>query len=155
VLVIGPVFVRALVAFLALPGVFAILVPILWLRGVSHTVVVHPAGLVLLAIGFAALLACVRDFYVAGKGTLAPWSPPQRLVTVGLYRYTRNPMYVAVTTILFGWASAFEVPGLFVYALVVAMAFHVRVVTAEEPFLARTHGAAWERYRTSVPRWVW
>lgn len=35
---------------------------------------------------------------------LAPWDPPKRLVIVGLYRFVRNPMYVAVLTILMGWA---------------------------------------------------
>ena len=63
------------------------------------------------------------------------------LVVVGLYRYTRNPMYVAVTLILLGWALGFGVPGQFVYAVVVAVAFHLRVVLGEEPWLARTYGA--------------
>ena len=50
------------------------------------------------------LLWCVRDFYVSGRGTLAPLDPPKRVVIVGLYRFVRNPMYVAVLTILVGWA---------------------------------------------------
>ena len=146
--------VRALVAFLVLPGVVAILVPVTWLWRAGRTSVVHPSGVVLLALGFAALLRCVRDFYVSGKGTLAPWAPPRELVVVGLYRWSRNPMYVAVTLVNLGWALAFGVPGLFVYALVLAIGFHVRVVVAEEPFLARTHGAAWQEYARRVRRWI-
>jgi protein-S-isoprenylcysteine O-methyltransferase Ste14 len=108
-----------------------------------------------LIAGFLALIWCVRDFYVAGKGTLAPWAPPVRVVVVGLYRYTRNPMYVAVTLILLGWAVAFWSRGLFVYCIAVVIAFHLRVVFGEEPWLARTHGEQWQQYAKRVPRWFW
>lgn len=147
-------FLRAVVAFLALPGVIAILVPVTWLALAGRTRVEHPLGLVLLALGFAGLLRCVRDFYVAGKGTLAPWAPPRELVVVGLYRFSRNPMYVAVTAINLGWGVTFGVPAIVVYALVVAVGFHLRVVLNEEPFLARTHGAVWSAYAQRVRRWL-
>jgi protein-S-isoprenylcysteine O-methyltransferase Ste14 len=148
-------FAQALLAFIALPGVFAVAVPITWLWASSHTWLVQPLGLVPLLAGFLALLWCVRDFYISGKGTLAAWVPPAHLVVVGLYRYTRNPMYVAVTLILLGWALGFGVPGQFVYAVIVAAAFHLRVVLGEEPWLARTDGAQWEHYSSRVPRWFW
>jgi protein-S-isoprenylcysteine O-methyltransferase Ste14 len=148
-------FARALLAFLALPGVVAFAVPVAWLVASTHTRLVQPLGLLPLVVGSFALLWCVRDFYVSGQGTLAPWSPPVHLVVVGLYRYTRNPMYVAVTLILVGWALSFGLPGLWVYAIVVAIAFHLRVVLGEEPWLARTHGARWEEYASRVPRWFW
>jgi protein-S-isoprenylcysteine O-methyltransferase Ste14 len=148
-------FAKALLAFLALPGVVAFAVPIAWLVAADRTEVVQPLGLVALVLGCLGLAWCVRDFYVQGKGTLAPWSPPANLVVVGLYRYTRNPMYVAVTLILLGWAISFGVPGLFVYVVVVAIAFHLRVVLGEEPWLAATHGARWHEYAQRVPRWFW
>ena len=116
---------------------------------------VQPWGLLPLVAGFGALLWCVRDFYVLGKGTVAPWSPPAHLVVVGLYRYTRNPIYVAVTLALLGWALSFGSPGLFIYAVAVAVGFHLRVVFGEEPWLSRTHGAEWEKYVSRVPRWFW
>ncbi len=144
---------RALVAFAALPGVIAFAVPVTWLMRGSHTRVVQPFGLLPLLLGGFALLWCVRDFYVRGKGTLAPWAPPAHLVIVGLYRWSRNPMYVAVILILVGWAGAFGVPGLFLYAAAVAVGFHLRVVLAEEPWLARVHGVEWQEYCRRVPRW--
>jgi protein-S-isoprenylcysteine O-methyltransferase Ste14 len=146
-------FARALLAFLALPGVVAFAIPIAWLVASSHAQLVQPLGLAPLVVGSLALLWCVRDFYVSGKGTLAPWAPPMHLVVVGLYRYTRNPMYVAVCLILVGWAWSFGLPGLWVYAIIVAIAFHLRVVLGEEPWLARNHGARWQEYASRVPRW--
>ena len=144
-------FWRALFAFVALPGLFAFVVPWLMRPRASD---VRPVGLAPLVVGIVLLLWCVRDFYVAGKGTLAPWSPPKNLVTVGLYRYSRNPMYVAVLMILVGWALAFGSSGLWIYAAAVAVAFHLRVVLYEEPWLARTHADAFAAYRARVRRWL-
>jgi protein-S-isoprenylcysteine O-methyltransferase Ste14 len=146
-------FARAVLAFLALPGLIAFAAPVGWLVARSHTELVQPLGLAPLLIGTVGLLWCVRDFYVSGKGTLAPWAPPANLVVVGLFRYTRNPIYVSVTLILLGWAVSFALPGLYIYAIIVAVAFHLRVVFAEEPWLARTHGAKWREYAARVPRW--
>jgi len=146
---------RALLAFLALPGVVAIALPAWFaasnLRAGGRF---HAVGLLPLAAGIVLLLWCVRDFYVTGKGTLAPWSPPKHLVTTGLYRYSRNPMYVAVAVMLIGWALAFMSRTLAMYAGIVILAFHFRVLLNEEPFLARTHGAQWDEYRARVPRWL-
>ena len=146
---------RALFAFLALPGVVAIAVPA-WMTGnaLRAGTRLHPVGLLPLLVGFALLVWCAREFYVAGKGTLAPWSPPRHLVTSGLYRYSRNPMYVAVAMMLAGWALAFASSTIAIYAGFVIGAFHLRVVYGEEPWLARTHGAAWDEYRSRVPRWL-
>jgi protein-S-isoprenylcysteine O-methyltransferase Ste14 len=146
---------RAMVAFLALPGLFAIALPA-WLasRSLRAGAGFHAFGVLLLVAGLLLLLWCVREFYVAGKGTLAPWTPPRHLVTTGLYRYTRNPMYVAVAVMLVGWALSFMSAPLATYALIVIVAFHLRVVFGEEPWLASTHGAQWEEYRARVPRWL-
>ncbi len=146
-------FTRAVIAFLALPGVVAFLVPGAWI-GLAHLPLQWPAGMIPIILGTASLLWCVRDFYVAGKGTLAPWAPPQELVVVGLYRHSRNPMYVAVALILLGWAVAFRSYGLLLYALAVMAAFYLRVVFGEEPWLARTHGSAWQQYSRRVRRWL-
>jgi protein-S-isoprenylcysteine O-methyltransferase Ste14 len=144
---------RALLAFLALPGMVAFVIPAWWLNRLGHEEIAHPFGFLPFALGVLGLLWCVRDFYVAGKGTLAPWSPPKNLVKVGLYRYSRNPMYVSVALILLGWSIAFASRTLSTYTLIVVIAFHLRVVLGEEPWLARTHGSEWEEYVKRVPRW--
>jgi protein-S-isoprenylcysteine O-methyltransferase Ste14 len=143
-------FLRAIVAFLALPVTAAFLVP--WLLRPEQPPVA--GGVPMLALGVILLLWCVREFYIAGQGTLAPWAPPTQLVTSGPYRVSRNPMYVAVLLILCGWALTFPSRPLWVYAAFVALAFHLRVVFHEEPWLARKHGAAWLAYRASVLRWI-
>jgi protein-S-isoprenylcysteine O-methyltransferase Ste14 len=148
------VFWRALLAFVALPGTVAIAVPWVWVTA-SGRALACPWALAVLALGLVLLLWCVRDFYVAGKGTLAPWQPPVSLVVVGLYRYSRNPMYVGVTTMLVGWALSFASAGLLLYALAIWLAFELRVIFGEEPWLARTFGDAWSQYVRQVPRWFW
>jgi protein-S-isoprenylcysteine O-methyltransferase Ste14 len=150
-----PVLWRALFAFLALPGVVAFAVP-LWL-GFSESAregrgLWYPGWPSVLA-GVALLLACVREFYVAGRGTLAPWDPPRKLVTSGPYRFSRNPMYIAVIAVLLGWTALFRSRTLLIYALVTALAVHLRVILVEEPWARRTFGAHWENYRSRVPRW--
>ena len=145
-------FASALAAFLILPGMIAFVVPLLWIRPEGSPFLWRGAPVV--AIGAALLFWCIRDFYVTGKGTLAPWAPPKRLVIVGLYRFSRNPMYLAVLTILLGWTLAFDSRSLALYTVVVAILFHFRVIINEEPFLARTHGDEWIAYRGAVRRWL-
>jgi protein-S-isoprenylcysteine O-methyltransferase Ste14 len=148
------VFLRALAAFLILPGMVAFAVPWLiahydpWLAYASN------GGLVLLLIGVLVLFWCIRDFYVAGKGTLAPWEPPQQLVDVGLYKFSRNPMYIAVLIIIAGWAAYTGSHFVLVYGFAWAIIFHRRVVVYEEPWLENTFGADWQRYQRLVPRWL-
>src|SRR5271169_5983261 len=145
---------RALFAFLVLPGIVAFAVPLALLGERLNIFSPRPLGLLSFIAGVILLLWCTVVFYVSGRGTLAPWSPPQQLVAVGPYRFSRNPMYVGVTLILSGWAVLFWSSALTVYAAMVLLAFHVRVVTGEEPWLKRTFGADWESYRAKVPRWL-
>jgi protein-S-isoprenylcysteine O-methyltransferase Ste14 len=151
---VNALFVRALFAFLALPGIVAFAAPLLVFKRTWPPVGWAWIGAVVLAVGFVLLAMTVRDFYVLGRGTLAPWSPPTRLVVAGLYRFSRNPMYVGVLCIVLGWAILFRSGSLAVYAAALAVVFHVRVVWGEEPWLARTHGAEWQAYAARVPRWM-
>lgn len=144
---------RALISFLALPGLVAFVVPFLLIRGDLDWVELRPIGVVVFAVGVLLLLWCVRDFYASGRGTLAPWDPPRRLVVVGLYRYVRNPMYVGVLTIVAGWALLASSRTVAIYAALLAIGFHLRVIGYEEPWLARTFGEDWVRYREAVSRW--
>ena len=147
-------YLRAVVAFLALPGVVAGVVPALLAASDEHRRGGWGIGFALLALGMILLLWCVRDFFVSGRGTLAPWEPPKRLVVVGLYRFVRNPMYLAVLIVLLGWSlgtGSYLIAG---YAVIVAIGFHLRVLLYEEPWLRRQFGTEWETYFSSVRRWL-
>jgi protein-S-isoprenylcysteine O-methyltransferase Ste14/pimeloyl-ACP methyl ester carboxylesterase len=146
-------FGRALLAFLLLPGLIAFAVPLLLASPAGWRRPFSLIALVPLVAGLVLLFWCIRNFYIAGKGTLAPWDPPRNLVILGPYRRSRNPMYVAVGLVLLGWAIGFRSWGLLFYAMAVVIAFHLRVVFGEEPWLARTHPTHWERYAARVPRW--
>jgi protein-S-isoprenylcysteine O-methyltransferase Ste14 len=147
-------FVRALLAFLFLPGLAAIAAPPVialfdpW-RGERRDYCV-----VVMIAGAFVLLWCVRDFYVSGKGTLAPWDPPKRLVVVGLYRYLRNPMYVGVLLLVLGWSLFLASALVAGYFAALALVFHIRVVKYEEPWLRSSFPEAWPSYSAGVGRWL-
>ena len=147
-------FLSALFAFLALPGLFALLLPpiIAYLDPWRGRLWV--GGYPILAAGALVLLWCVWDFYVSGKGTLAPWDPPKHLVVVGLYRHVRNPMYLGVVLLVLGWALALCSPLVGGYTAVLATFFHIRVVTGEEPWLSLQFPSQWAEYAAAVPRWL-
>jgi len=145
---------RAVAAFVALPGVVAFAVPLV-IATQAQRPVQHPAtALIALSLGTLLLLWCVREFYVTGRGTLAPWDPPQRLVTTGPYRLSRNPMYLGVLAILAGWCLLWGSRALLYYALGTLCVFYLRVRLAEEPWAAARFGAEWQVYRARVPRWL-
>jgi len=151
----GSLFVKALLALLTIPVIFAGVIPIAlssadpW-RGVGY----QGAGVIGITIGLVILLWCVRDFYVSGKGTLAPWAPPKKLVIVGLYRYTRNPMYIGVLIIVAGIALFSASPYVALYLLFFAFVFHLRVVLNEENWLSENFSDEWVKYKAEVSRWV-
>jgi protein-S-isoprenylcysteine O-methyltransferase Ste14 len=107
-----------------------------------------------LAVGLSMLLECFARFAIEGIGTPAPVFPTERLVVRGLYRYVRNPMYLAVVSIVLGEALMLASPALVVYAAGLALGFHLFVVLYEEPTLRRTHGAAYAAFCARVPRWL-
>ena len=147
-------FARALFAFLVLPFTIGFVIPLFvieprWRERPFELLALGP-----LVAGALLLLTCVREFYVSGKGTLAPWSPPVHLVTSGPYQFSRNPMYFAMTALMLGWAWAFYSMPLLWYALFMIAAFHARILLGEEPRLARVFGHQWAAYRAHVPRWI-
>lgn len=136
---------------LLLPAITLFWIPsLLWPRGAS----LRWVGIPLIAVGATILAACIFGFAATGRGTLAPIDPPRRLVTSGLYRYVRNPMYVGGLLVLLGQAVAFRSVSLLVYALAWWLAVHLFIVLYEEPHLAGVFGAEYDNYRRAVPRWI-
>jgi protein-S-isoprenylcysteine O-methyltransferase Ste14 len=111
------------------------------------------AGGVFIAAGVVVLVQAFVRFVVEGIGTPAPVAPTQRLVVGGLYRYVRNPMYLAVVTTILGQALALAQPVLLGYAVAVGAAMVGFVHGYEEPTLARQFGEQYQAYRRAVPAW--
>ncbi len=110
-------------------------------------------ALVLLAAGAAGYFWCLWEFAATGRGTPAPIDPPRHLVMRGPYRFVRNPIYVSVVAVVLGWAAYFHSTEVFLYAIVLAGAFHLFVVGVEEPTLQRKFGDSYTHYRHTVRRW--
>ncbi len=147
-------FLRALFAFLAVPVSVTGLLPFVLCLYDPFKGQGHLYGLIFSGIGIIILLWCVHDFYVIGKGTLAPWDPPKKLVTVGLYRYVRNPMYVGVFFILSGWITLTASPFIGSFTLFLLFGFYLRVKFYEEPWAELNFGSEWLTYKKNVPRWL-
>ncbi|MGP4007339.1 methyltransferase family protein [Streptomyces sp. 4N124] len=142
--------------FLALaPGTVALLLP-WWLtdwRAGDWWPPVRLLGLVPLAAGAAVLLSAFTRFVVEGLGTPAPVAPTEHLVVGGLYRFVRNPMYVAVDATIAGQALLLARPVLFWYGAFAGLGMWAFARWYEEPALAGRFGAEYERYRRAVPGW--
>jgi protein-S-isoprenylcysteine O-methyltransferase Ste14 len=147
---------RSFLAVLSLPFIVVVIVPaiLVTIEGRSAPTGVYWIGLLPAACGMLISGSCIRVFATAGHGTLAPWDPPTRFVVNGLYRWVRNPMYIGVLLILAGAAIGWRSLALAVYAGLVALAFHRRVVMAEEPRLQARFGEEFEVYARHVNRWV-
>ena len=146
------------VFFLVGPGIVAGLIP-WWLTGwrvrepVPYWAPMRVLGVILLAAGLFALVQAFVRFVVEGLGTPAPIAAPERLVVGGLYRYVRNPMYVAVLTVIVGQALILGQLVLLPYAAAFWVITAAFVRWYEEPALTRRLGADYEAYRRAVPAW--
>ena len=112
------------------------------------------AGLILIGAGLVVVLEAFARFAWEGFGTPAPVAPTRTLVVRGFYRFVRNPMYVAVSALIFGQAILFGSWGVTVYGLVIAAAFDTFVRLYEEPTLRRTYGDEYTAYCDATPRWL-
>ncbi|MBX7220769.1 MAG: hypothetical protein K1Y36_12540 [Blastocatellia bacterium] len=152
-------FLRSLFFTLLFPGTVTVGIPV-WLL-VSGRSWNFPAaawtwlpGAILLVAGMLGLLRCIWEFYAVGKGTLAPVDPPKVLVVQGLYRFVRNPMYVAVLTVLLGETMFFHSAALLLEAALFWLVTHLFVIFYEEPALSRMFGESYASYRQQVNRWL-
>ena len=140
---------------LVVPGTVAVFVPLLIAQNRSPASgPTFAFALALFAAGGAIYARCVWDFATFGRGTPAPIDAPKKLVIRGLYRYTRNPMYVGVLAVILGWAVLFQAATLVIYALFLGICFHLFVVFYEERHLRREFGSEYDDYCTQVSRWM-
>jgi protein-S-isoprenylcysteine O-methyltransferase Ste14 len=110
-------------AILLLPGVMTVVIPatILCFTGIRWpsfpwNIVLAIMGSILIVLGLSLMVWTNRLFATIGRGTLAPWNPPRKLVVQGVYRHVRNPMMTGVFCILLGEAAFFGSLPLLVYS---------------------------------------
>jgi protein-S-isoprenylcysteine O-methyltransferase Ste14 len=145
-------------AFLVVPVVVGGLGP--WLLTRWHVRGGGPAwlplrilGVVMIVVGAGVLLHAFVRFVAEGAGTPAPVAPTERLVVGGLYRYVRNPMYLAVAAVIIGQGMVLAQLGVLAYAVAFIAVVAVFVHLYEEPALQRQFGVDYTNYRQAVPRW--
>jgi protein-S-isoprenylcysteine O-methyltransferase Ste14 len=155
------IVIRHLLAIAALPLVVTVAIPIwvarrngtvLPLGGGALELLVQAAGIALLAIGLTLFFSSLRRFATEGKGTLAPWDPPRRLVVHGPYRYVRNPMISGVIFILFAESALLLSVPHAQWALTFLVINLVYIPLLEEPQLRARFGESYEEYCRHVPR---
>ena len=111
-------------------------------------------GGLMIAGGVGVMLYCTGLFARVGRGTPIPAAPPENLVIRGLYRYSRNPIYVADVTVWFGIFLLQGHAALLLYAVIATTAVELAIVLWEEPGLVRRFGSDYDAYRARVPRWL-
>jgi protein-S-isoprenylcysteine O-methyltransferase Ste14 len=111
-------------------------------------------GGALITLGIIGLLDSFSRFALQGLGTPAPVLPTRRLVITGLYRYVRNPMYLAVVITILGQGVLLGSLPLLAYGGLVWVLFHMFVLVYEEPTLGASFGSEYKAFCAEVPRWV-
>jgi len=111
-------------------------------------------GGALLTLGVIGLLDSFVRFALQGIGTPAPVFPTRHLVITGLYRYVRNPMYVAVLLTILGQSLILGNRALLGYGGLVFVLFYGFVLAYEEPTMRASFGSEYQSYCAEVPRWI-
>jgi protein-S-isoprenylcysteine O-methyltransferase Ste14 len=147
-----------------LPITVAILVPLLilfltswmpgWLLIFPLNYLAISLSILLILGGLYLLGSTIRMFARIGQGTLAPWSPTQKLVVHGIYRHVRNPMITGVLLILLGESILFGSIWLYLWFLIFLIGNHFYFIKSEEPGLVKRFGDEYLRYAENVPRWI-
>jgi len=146
----------SLVFLVIAPGTLAGLLP-WWITGwraAEAPLALQMVGALLLMTGAGVLLESFARFALHGEGTPAPVAPTRRLVVTGLYRFVRNPMYLAVLALIVGQALLLGRWELSAYGAIVALGFHLFVLGYEEPTLRRRYGAEYDAFTAATPRWI-
>ena len=138
------------------PTIVAGIVPWLLTRwdADSQPAALRILGVVLLVAGGALVLETTARFALQGRGTPAPWAPPERFVEHGSYRFVRSPMYLGVLLLVVGQALLLGQEILFAWAAAAWLIFTSFLAFYEEQQLHRRFGASYDDYRRRVRRWL-
>jgi protein-S-isoprenylcysteine O-methyltransferase Ste14 len=146
-----PLLALAAVVFgLLLDGLFPAYVLTVLLTFAQRVEIAAPLFVIAGALGIPAVLAFRR------AGThVEPWKPASTLVTRGIFRFLRNPMYVGLIVMVAALAILLASDWMLVMTVLLAVVLHLGVVRREERYLEGKFGDAYRRYRDRVPRYGW
>ena len=151
-------FVKVIFLIILVPGTIVAILPYLILNrsGPIDWPGISVMGIFAFVFGVVCAgvsLYCAWGFAVYGHGTPAPIDPPKVLVTQGLYKFNRNPMYVGVIGVILSEALFFGSMSLLFYAALLWFGCHLFIIFYEEPHLRRKFGTKYQEYCRRVPRW--
>lgn len=109
-------------------------------------------GVLLLAVGFGLGVSALGLFRSA-KTHAEPWKPSTALVTDGIFKWLRNPMYVGLVSILAGLSILLASDWMLVMTIVFVPVIHFGVILREEGYLEAKFGDAYRQYKARVPRY--
>jgi protein-S-isoprenylcysteine O-methyltransferase Ste14 len=110
------------------------------------------AGVSLLVLGIGIAIAGRRALQAAATN-VDPMRPTTAIVTSGPYRFSRNPLYVAVTLLFLGLTLVFNTLWGLVVLVPLVITMHCGVVLREERYLERKFGDVYRQYRSKVRRY--
>mgnify|MGYP001239726022 CR=1 FL=1 len=117
------------------------------------TLLINIIGLFLLIVFFVSFFICARIFFLHNE-QLPPSTPTEKIIKSGIYSYTRNPIYISFVGFQI---SMFLLFGNIIYLLSSLLLFlwiHFFVVLREETYLFNKFGQEYEKYKSTVPRWI-
>jgi protein-S-isoprenylcysteine O-methyltransferase Ste14 len=115
--------------------------------------VLRYCGVLFIILGIIIGILCSIGFVVQGKGSPIPFTPTKDLVVTGIYRYVRNPLYLAGLSVLIGETLLFQSLGLLIYLIIMFGFFYFQALM-EEAHLESEFGETYNHYRKSVPGWI-
>jgi protein-S-isoprenylcysteine O-methyltransferase Ste14 len=158
VLMQQPSLIKHLRDIIILPFTVTVVIP--WLNYnkkqgfIPGNIVTKISGLLFFIAGLSLFLYTVWLFRTFGKGTLAPWTPTQKLIIRGPYKYCRNPMITGVLSVLIGESLFLHSTNILTWACTFFVINNIYFVLLEEPGLDERFGDEYKRYKQNVPRWI-
>jgi len=106
------------------------------------------------SIGLALCVWTLKLFTKYGKGTPAPWDPPRKLVMIGPYRYSRNPMITGALLLLLAESLFFHSWPIAAWMILFFVGNAIYFPLVEEKDLEKRFGEEYLQYKARVPRWI-
>ncbi len=111
-------------------------------------------GTFFVTFGLILMVVSISLFISKGDGTIAPWNPTKKLITINIYSYVRNPMILGGFCILIGESILFGsfFLSLYTFLFILGNLFYIPLI--EEPKLLKRFGKEYQAYIRKVPRWI-